>query len=257
MDSGGVSPSELDCCEWRLRFSLSGFAFSLLLSWYDRSPVWFTLLFIVVLQFKLLLFDGFELVTEVEFCSFFLEFGKFVLVFGNLFQSRLDEVSSEVIHLDVELVDLVISPSNLKLKIPFLRFTKEQTLVVFLADLLKCFIVGSIQIFGLSASLINNLPPLRGFPFLLFLELFSGLLTEEQPEFLLPLWGHETLLCLLSTLLFEPLSYFRLLGIDVCRFGAGRFVGHDGRLEGCGGSSTEDYYRDTAQGPHSFDTSQG
>merc|ERR1719452_24710 len=230
MDSGGVSPSKLDCCEWRLRFSLSGFAFSLLLSWYDRSPVWFTLLFIVVLQFKLLLFDSFELVTEVEFCSFFLEFGKFVLVFGNLFQSRLDEFSSEVIHLDVELVDLVISPSNLILKIPFLRFTKEQTLVVFLADLLKCFIVGSIQIFGLSASLINNLPPLS---------------------------GHEPLLCLLSPLLFEPLSYFRFLGIDVCRFGAGRFVGHDGRLEGCGGSSTEDYYRDTAQGPHSFDTSQG
>merc|ERR1719452_213033 len=230
MDSGGVSPSKLDCCEWRLRFSLSGFAFSLLLSWYDRSPVWFTLLFIVVLQFKLLLFDSFELVTEVEFCSFFLEFGKFVLVFGNLFQSRLDEFSSEVIHLDVELVDLVISPSNLILKIPFLRFTKEQTLVVFLADLLKCFIVGSIQIFGLSASLINNLPPLSGFPFLFFLELFSGLLTEEQ---------RGGILLLLRRLL-----------IRADRFFIGR---HDCWLE----LKTEDYYRDTAQGPHSFDTSQG
>lgn len=33
---------------------------------------------------------------------------------------------------------LVISPADFILKVPFLRLTKEQTLVVLLADFLKC-----------------------------------------------------------------------------------------------------------------------
>merc|ERR1719334_2388085 len=70
-------------------------------------------IFSIVFQFKLLLFNGFELVPEVELCSFFLELSKLILIFGYLLQSGFDKFASKIVYLNIEFVNLVISPSNL------------------------------------------------------------------------------------------------------------------------------------------------
>lgn len=51
---------------------------------------WDTNLFFFFFQGELLLLDHLKLVTEVEFGSLLLQFGEFVLVFGNLLESWLD-----------------------------------------------------------------------------------------------------------------------------------------------------------------------
>ena len=102
--------------------------------------------------------------------------------------------------------------------------------------LLRITFASAVHIFRLTAPLVNNLPPLCSLPLLLFLKLFSGLfpqkwlhnigqklqeavytLQKSHPQFLLPLWGHEPLLCLLAcSLSLKPGPDFSFLPVDLC-----------------------------------------
>src|SRR5512142_2315531 len=99
-----------------------GFNFSFLL-WLISSlalgPVGFLLLFFFF-QCEFLLLDNLKLITEVEFGSLLLELCEFVFVFGNLLQSRLNELATKIVNLGIEIVDLNILALNNVFKIVFL-----------------------------------------------------------------------------------------------------------------------------------------
>merc|ERR1719391_1957703 len=96
----------------------------------------------VVLHREFLLLHGFQLVPEVELGRLFLELGKLVLVLRHLLQSWLNEFSSEVIHGDVELIDLKVPFSDFKFHIIFLGFAEVHSIKVLLYNLLQLLLRG-------------------------------------------------------------------------------------------------------------------
>jgi len=88
-------------------------------------------------------------------------------------------------------------------------------IVVLFNQFAKGVFISTIKLLGLAATFINNPAPLSGLPLLFLLQFLSGLLTEQQPKLLLALWGHETLLLLLSALLLQALADLRLPAVNV------------------------------------------
>ena len=92
--------------------------------------------------------------------------------------------------------------------------------------------IHAVEVLWLPAPLVDDLPPLRGLPLLLFLQLLSGLFPQKKlkmnvyntddispppyPQFLLSLGGHEPLLGLLTRGLgLEPGPDLGLLPVDL------------------------------------------
>merc|ERR1711872_721468 len=145
--------------------------------------------------------------------------GAFLLVLGNLFQCRLDEFSSQIIDSNVELVNLKPSFPDFEFHVILLRLALIHAVKVLFADLLQCIFAGALQVLRLTTPLVDHLPPLSCFALLLFLQFFSCLLSQQEPEFLLPLWSHETLLVLLPcSLSLQPRPNLSLLGIHFLLF---------------------------------------
>ena len=74
-----------------------------------------TYFLVVVFEFKLLLFNSFELISEVELSCFLLQLSKFIFVFGDFLKGRLDTVD-EVQILDNFILGTFNSTYNLPLR---------------------------------------------------------------------------------------------------------------------------------------------
>merc|ERR1719391_1991886 len=99
-----------------------------------KRPIRFLFPGFVVLHREFLLLHGFQLVPEVELGRLFLELGKLVLVLRHLLQSWLNEFSSEVIHGDVELIDLIVFNLDLVFEIPLIPLQLQQFGLVLFAN---------------------------------------------------------------------------------------------------------------------------
>jgi len=141
-----------------------------------------------------LLVLGFELVRERELGSLFLELGELVLVLGDLLEGGLDELSLHVRDGHVELVDLEVPEDDLPLEEEHLSFQVVPLVKVLLDNLLELVLAGVLDVLLGAASLGDDPLPLGCFPLLLLLQLLGSLLSQQGPQFLLPLGGHETLL---------------------------------------------------------------
>jgi len=135
-----------------------------------------------------------ELVGKSELGSLLLQFGKLVLVLGDLLEGRLDELALHVTDGDGELVNLQISQDDLTLEEEHLGLELVPLVEVSLADLLKVIDGGVVDVGLGAAPLGNDTEPLLSLALLLLLQLLGGLLTEKSPELLLPLGGHKSLL---------------------------------------------------------------
>merc|ERR1719330_122231 len=135
-----------------------------------------------------------ELVGKSELGSLLLQFGKLVLVLGDLLEGRLDELALHVTDGDGELVDLKVSKDDFALEEKHLSLELVPLVKVPLADLLEVIYGGIVDVSLGSAPLSNDTEPLLSLALLLLLQLLGGLLTEKSPELLLPLGGHESLL---------------------------------------------------------------
>jgi len=135
-----------------------------------------------------------ELVGKSELGSLLLQFGELVLVLGDLLEGRLDELALHVTDGDGELVNLQISQDDLTLEEEHLGLELVPFVEVSLADLLEVVDGGVVDVGLDAAPLGNDTEPLLSLALLLLLQLLGGLLTEQSPELLLPLGGHESLL---------------------------------------------------------------
>jgi len=135
-----------------------------------------------------------QLVGESELGGLLLQFGKLVLVLGNLLKGWLDELALHVTDRDGELVDLEIAEDDLTLEEEHLSLQLVPLVEVSLADLLEIIHGGIVNVSLGSASLGNDTESLLSLALLLLLELLSGLLAKKSSELLLTLWGHKSLL---------------------------------------------------------------
>jgi len=150
---------------------------------------------IVAIIFALfLLVFGLELVCEREFGSLFLELGKLVLVFGDLLECGLDELALHVRDGHVELVDLEVSEDDFSLQEEHFSFQVVPLVEVVLDDLFELVFAGVLDVLLGSAALADDPLALGRFPLLFLLQLLGGLLSQQSPQLLLALGGHESLL---------------------------------------------------------------
>jgi len=143
---------------------------------------------------RALLVLGFELVREGEFGGLFLELGKLVFVLGDLLEGGLDELALHVRDGHVELVDLEVPEDDFSLEEEHLTLQVVPLVKVLLDNLLELVLAGVLDVLLGAAPLADDPLPLGGLPLLLLLQLLGGLLSQQGPELLLALGGHESLL---------------------------------------------------------------
>jgi len=135
-----------------------------------------------------------ELVCKREFGSLFLQLGKLVLVLGHLLESGLDELALHVGDGHVELVDLEVSEDDFSLQEEHFSFQVVPLVEVVLDDLFELVFAGVLDVLLGSAALADDPLALGRFPLLFLLQLLGGLLSQQSPQLLLALGGHESLL---------------------------------------------------------------
>jgi len=143
---------------------------------------------------RALLVLGFELVREGELGSLFLELGKLVFVLGDLLEGGLDELALHVRDGHVELVDLEVSEDDFSLEEEHLSLQVVPLVEVLLDNLLELVLAGVLDVLLGAAPLADHPLAFGCLPLLLLLQLLGGLLSQQGPELLLALGGHESLL---------------------------------------------------------------
>jgi len=145
-------------------------------------------------NFQSLGFALFELVGEGELGCLLLQFGKLVLVLGDLLECGLDELALHVTHGDGELVDLEVAEDDFTLQEEHLSLEAVPFIKVLLADFLEVIGGGAVEVSLGSDALSNDLETCLSLAFLLLFELLCSLLPQEGSQLLLALGGHESLL---------------------------------------------------------------